>query len=78
MYSVESWEGYNILKEDSINTVNIWKIAEVKLVEKDGVQYIFGITNNVNMTWWNGYKLKKEYANEDLFDLFDFYQELNV
>ena len=30
------------------------------------------------MTWWNGYKLKKEYANEDLFDLFDFYQELNV
>lgn len=59
MYSVESWEGYNILKEDSINTVNIWEIAEVKLVEKDGVQYIFGITNNANMTWWNGYKLKK-------------------
>lgn len=35
-YKTRTWNNYKILKEDSINTVDVSEIAEVKLAEKMG------------------------------------------
>ena len=61
--------------EESINTVDVSEIAEVKLAEKNGEQYIFGITNHIDDIWWQGFKLEYEYDGRDLFELYHLYRE---
>jgi hypothetical protein len=74
-YKTRTWNNYKILKEDSINTVDVSEIAEVKLAEKNGEQYIFGITNHIDDIWWQGFKLEYEYDGRDLFELYHLYRE---
>ena len=74
-YKTRTWNDYKILKEDSINTVDVSEIVEVKLAEKNGEQYIFGITNHIDDIWWQGFKLEYEYDGRDLFELYHLYRE---
>ena len=64
LYRLSDWSGVRILKEDYIETCNIFETSDVKLCERNNVQYIFGTTNNATDTHWRGYRLLQPYNNE--------------
>ena len=74
LYRLSDWSGVKILKEDYIETCNIFETSDIKLCERNNVQYIFGTTNNVKDTHWRGYRLLQPYNNENLFSLYEFYK----